>query len=52
VDIPVEEGSKETVQMKVWARRVWTLELSLVSNGGRLRGRKEYVAEDICTTQL
>jgi hypothetical protein len=31
VDIPVEEGSKETVQMKVWARRVWTLELSLVS---------------------
>ena len=33
MDIPVEEGSKETVQMKVWARRVWTLELSLVSAG-------------------
>ncbi len=30
VDIPVEDGSKETARIKVWARRVWTLELSLI----------------------
>ena len=32
MDVPVSAGSKETVMVKVWARRVWTLELSLVSS--------------------
>jgi hypothetical protein len=31
VEVPLHEGSDEMVSMKVWARRVWTLELSLVS---------------------
>ena len=31
VDVPVSSTSKETHKVKVWARRVWTLELSLVS---------------------
>lgn len=30
VDVPLHEGSDEMVSMKVWARRVWTLELSLL----------------------
>jgi ABC-type dipeptide/oligopeptide/nickel transport system permease component len=31
VDVPRSSTSKETMKVKVWARRVWTLELSLVS---------------------
>lgn len=30
VEIPVGGDSKENAKIKVWARRVWTLELSLV----------------------
>lgn len=30
VDVPVEDGSNQTANVKVWARRVWTLELSLI----------------------
>jgi hypothetical protein len=33
--VPLHEGSDEMVSMKVWARRVWTLELSLVSSDSR-----------------
>lgn len=29
--MPVSSTSKEMMKVKVWARRVWTLELSLVS---------------------
>ena len=32
VDVPASSTSKETMKVKVWARRVWTLELSLVSD--------------------
>ncbi|ORX40838.1 hypothetical protein BD324DRAFT_612247 [Kockovaella imperatae] len=30
VDVPKSMKSKETMKVKVWARRVWTLELSLI----------------------
>jgi hypothetical protein len=30
VDIPIEDDSTQTANVKVWARRVWTLELSLI----------------------
>jgi hypothetical protein len=39
VDIPVGGDSKEHAKIKVWARRVWTLELSLVRLLGRLQLR-------------
>ena len=32
VDVPKSSTSKEMIKVKVWARRVWTLELSLVSH--------------------
>jgi hypothetical protein len=41
VEVPLHEGSDEMVSMKVWARRVWTLELSLVSPDSQFR--------EICT---
>jgi len=35
VEIPASTTAKgETMKVKVWARRVWTLELSLVSGSG------------------
>lgn len=37
VEVPVAVGAKETKAVKVWARRVWTLELSLVSCGEGVR---------------
>lgn len=41
--MPVSSTSKEVMKVKVWARRVWTLELSLVSI---LSTNKDHFADD------
>lgn len=45
MDVPKSSTSKEMMKVKVWARRVWTLELSLVS-------RVSLGSADVCSRLL